>query len=369
MTTMPLGSTTPASRSGDSWDAWMMVAPGAALERQQLAAHAPGAGEVVVEVAGCGVCHTDVSFLHGGVKTRATPPLVLGHEISGIVREVGEGADATLLGRAVVVPAVLPCGECELCRSGRRAICRRQVMPGNDRHGGFASHVVVPGRFVCAVPDDVLTKHELWELAVVSDAVSTPFQAVRRSGLAPGDLAVFVGCGGIGVHGVQIAAAAGAAVIAIDVDPRKLAWARIAGAHAAIDARNLSAKEVRAQVKARATELGAPPHLWKIFETSGTRTGQETAYQLLGFGSVLSVVGFTMDRVEICLSNLMAFDAVAQGNWGADPLLYPEILRWIADGRIAVRPYVERHALSEVNEVLDAAHRGGLERRAVLVPD
>ncbi|MEX0909376.1 MAG: hypothetical protein WDZ58_06385 [Gemmatimonadaceae bacterium] len=82
----------------------------------------------------------------------------------------------------------------------------------------------------------------------------------------------------------------------------------------------------------------------------------------------MSVVGYATGKVELALSNLMAFDAVAQGNWGADPLVYPELLEWIADGRIAVRPFVERHKLADINDVFDRAHHGGLRKRAVLVP-
>ncbi|KAB2958735.1 MAG: alcohol dehydrogenase catalytic domain-containing protein [Thermoanaerobaculia bacterium] len=111
-----------------------------------------GAGEVVIEVAGCGVCHTDLGFFYEGVPTRHPFPLTLGHEIAGTVVEAGPGAEAWL-GRAVVVPAVLPCGECDACRAGRGAICPRQVFPGNDVHGGFASHVRVPSRGLCPVPD------------------------------------------------------------------------------------------------------------------------------------------------------------------------------------------------------------------------
>lgn len=351
-----------------TWDAWVMTGPDIALEHHPRPAEAPGPGEATIEIAGCGVCHTDISFLHGGVRTRSPLPLVLGHEISGYVREVGAGVEPSLLGRPVVVPAVLPCGECDLCQSGRRSICRRQVMPGNDRNGGFASHVVLPAKYICPVPDAVLDRNELWELSVVADAVSTPFQAVKRSGLAAGDLAVCVGVGGIGVYGVQIAKAAGAKVVALDIDDARLRQAAAAGAHATLNVRELSAQDARKQVKRLADELGARPFLWKIFEMSGTRAGQELAYGLVGFGATLSVVGYATGKIEICLSNLMAFDAVAQGNWGADPLVYPELLRWIADGRISVRPYVERHALAEINEVLDRAHHGSLVKRAVLVP-
>jgi 6-hydroxycyclohex-1-ene-1-carbonyl-CoA dehydrogenase len=346
----------------------MMTAAGAPLEHRVLEWRAPGPGEATVEVAGCGVCHTDLSFLHHGVKTRGALPLVLGHEISGTVREVGAGVAAALVGQAVVVPAVLPCGECDLCRAGRRAICRKQVMPGNDVNGGFASHVVVPARFLCPVPAAALATNALWELSVVSDAVATPFEAVKRSGLAAGDLALFVGVGGIGVYGVQIAAAAGAKVIALDVDDRKLDQARTAGAGAALNVRDMPAKDVRKQVRALAEGLGAPAHRWKIFEMSGTGAGQQTAYSLLGFGASLAIVGFTMDKVEVSLSNLMAYDATLRGNWGADPLVYAELLQWIGEGRITVKPYVDRQPLERINAVFDDAHHGRLLKRAVMVP-
>jgi 6-hydroxycyclohex-1-ene-1-carbonyl-CoA dehydrogenase len=346
----------------------MMTAPGAPLERRTLPLPEPAAGEALIEVAGCGLCHTDLSFLHHGVKTRAPLPLVLGHEISGTVRAVGPGVDPSWPGRPVLVPAVLPCGECELCRGGRRTICRAQVMPGNDRHGGFASHLTVPARFLVPVADDLLQRCELWELAIVSDAVTTPFQAVRRSGLAAGELAVVVGCGGIGLHAVQIAVAAGAKVVGLDVGAKRLEQASQAGAGAAIDVRGKATKEIVGAVREAAAGLGAPKHGWKIYETSGTRAGQETAFALLGFGSTLAVVGFTMDRLELRLSNLMAFDATAFGNWGCDPLLYAEVLDWIAAGRIGVSRFVRKHRLDDINDVIATAERGELVERAVLVP-
>jgi 6-hydroxycyclohex-1-ene-1-carbonyl-CoA dehydrogenase len=352
-----------------AWYGWFMTAPGAPFERRHVPSRAPAAGEVVVEVAGCGVCHTDLSFLYMGVKTRHDLPLVLGHEISGTVRTAGDGVDRALLGRPVVVPAVLPCGECDLCRTGHRRICRQQVMPGNDRDGGFASHVVMPARYVCPVPDPALAHHDLWELSVVADAVSTPFQAVKRSGLAPGDVAICIGTGGIGIYGVQVAAAAGAKVVALDVDDRKLEQAKAAGAHAVLNVKGMAIKDVRKQVRGLVDGLAGPAHLWKIFETSGTKPGQETAYALLGFGATLSVVGFTTDRVEVPLSNLMAYDAIAQGNWGSDPVIYPELLEWVGQGRITVKPFVERYRLGQINQVFDEAHRGRLLKRAVMVPE
>ena len=122
------------------------------LQACELPALAPGPDEVVIEVAGCGVCHTDIGFAFDGVPTRHALPLVLGHEISGRVVATGENS-SSWFGSPVIVPAVIPCGSCPACMAGRPTICRRQFMPGNDGDGGFATHVLVPSRGLCAVPE------------------------------------------------------------------------------------------------------------------------------------------------------------------------------------------------------------------------
>ncbi len=130
---------------------WLMTAVNTPLERADFDAVA-GPGEVVVAVAGCGVCHTDLGYFYDGVRTNSALPLALGHEVSGRVVAAGAGAEAWM-GKAVIVPAVLPCGECDLCQRGLGTICRAQKMPGNDIQGGFASHIVVPGRGLCEVDE------------------------------------------------------------------------------------------------------------------------------------------------------------------------------------------------------------------------
>ena len=137
-----------------------------------------GDADVLVEVAGCGVCHTDIGFYAGDVPTRHPLPLTLGHEVSGVVVEAGPGAEAWV-GKSVIVPAVLPCGECSACQRGLGSICPEQIFPGNDVHGGFGTHVRVPSRGLCEVSDlsDRLrnpTGIELSTLSVIADAVTTP---------------------------------------------------------------------------------------------------------------------------------------------------------------------------------------------------
>ena len=348
---------------------WMMTAPKAPMARHAFEPQ-PGPGEVAVAVAGCGVCHTDLGYFYDGVRVNHALPLALGHEVSGRVASAGPGAESWL-GRAVIVPAVLPCGECELCQRGHGTICRQQKMPGNDIQGGFASHIVVPARGLCPVDEVQLAAAglALAEVSVVADALTTPYEAVRRAGVAPGALAVVVGVGGVGGYCVQIAAAAGAKVVAIDVDERKLEALRPYGAALTLNARNDDPKALKAAIGAFAKAQGLRATEWLIFECSGTAAGQLTAYALLVHGATLSVVGFTMDKIELRLSNLMAFDARAIGNWGCPPERYPEALALVLQGRVQVKPFVETHPLAEINRIFEAVHQREISRRVVLVPN
>ena len=347
---------------------WLMTAVNAPLERAAFRAE-PGPGEVVIDIAGCGVCHTDLGYLYDGVRTKHPLPLALGHEISGRVAEAGAGAESWL-GKAAIVPAVLPCGECELCRRGLGTICRAQKMPGNDIQGGFASHIVVPARGLCAVDETRLAsaKLSLADVSIVADALTTPYQAVQRAGVKPGSVAIVVGAGGVGGYCVQIASAFGAKVVAIDVDDDKLAAVSGHGAGLTINSRAQDAKAVKAAVSEFTRSNGLPATEWCIFECSGTAAGQLAAYSLLVHGATLSVVGFTMDKIEIRLSNLMAFDARAIGNWGCPPESYPAALALVLDGKVQIKPFVEAHPLDDINRVMAAVHHRDIKKRAVMVP-
>jgi 6-hydroxycyclohex-1-ene-1-carbonyl-CoA dehydrogenase len=327
----------------------------------------PVADEVVVEIAGCGVCHTDVGFAFDGVPTRHPLPLILGHEISGRVVDAGVNV-GSWRGRSVVVPAVIPCGRCPACQARRSTICRQQFMPGNDGDGGFATHVRVPARDLCVVPEILPQGLTLGMLCVVADAVTTPYEAIRRSGLGPDDVAVIVGAGGVGGFGVQIAAAMGAAVVAIDVDRERLELASQHGAGLVLDSTSMDLKSMKAALRRFTSEAGRKGIGLKIFEMSGTPAGQISAFGLLDYGAYLAVVGFTPKVIEIRFSNLMAFDATARGNWGCPPDQYPAALRLVLEGKVSLAPYVEFHALEEAPAVLEAVATHSIRRRVILQP-
>ena len=343
-----------------------LVTVGAPLEVQDVATPEPNDTEVLVRVAGCGVCHTDIGFWKDGVPTKKALPLTLGHEISGTVVGAGSGFQ-DLLDREVIVPAVIPCGECELCFAGRGNVCRGQLMPGNDLDGGFAEHIVVPGRGLCLVDDR--GGYDLPQFSVIADAVTTPYQAIVRSGLQAGDLAVVVGVGGVGTYCVQVAAAFGAKVVAIDVDDGRLGAIANHGADLTINSASTDFKSLKKQVKTKAKDWSCAPHSWKIFECSGQAGGQDTAYGLLTFASTLMVVGFTLAKTEVRLSNLMAFDATVQGTWGCKPELYPEALKLVTDGEITLKPFIESFPMSQGPDVMQQVADHKIAKRAILEPD
>lgn len=346
--------------------AWFLEQTGAPLCERSLELADPGPEEALVEVLACGLCHTDLGYADGSVRPNHPLPLVLGHEVVGTVVAAGERFQ-DLVGKPVIVPAVLPCGTCAFCLAGRGNACPTQKMPGNDSHGGFASHLLVPASPLVSL-EGAPAGTDLWPLAVVADAVSTAWQAVQRAGLQVGDAAFIIGAGGVGGFTAQIAQALGANVIVCDVDDVRLALALENGAAQTINVRGRNPRDVRKEIHGLAATWQVPSLHWRIFECSGTPEGQTLAFTLLGRGATLVQVGFTPKPVELRFSNLMAFDATALGSWGCPPQAYPDVLRLIWDGKVQLTSGLEQAPMSKLNELLGdmAGHR--LQRRMVLMP-
>ncbi len=218
---------------------WQMTEPGK-LARTTIDVPELKPGEVLVEVAGCGVCHTDLGYFYDGVPTVSKPPMTLGHEISGKV----VAGDSKWTGKEVVVPAVMPCNKCAICASGRGNRCLAQKMPGNSMgiYGGFSSHIVVPADDLCVVENRGSVPLE--QLSVVADAVTSPYQAAMRAAVKPGDNVIVTGAtGGLGVYATQVLRAMGAKeVVAIARSPEKLKRALEFGATTTISSADKDAQ-------------------------------------------------------------------------------------------------------------------------------
>lgn len=346
--------------------AFFLDAPGAPLARREFALPTPDPGDALVDVLACGLCHTDLGFANGSVPTRHALPLVLGHEAVGTVVAAGPGAEH-LRGRPVIVPAVLPCGTCAFCRAGRGNACPDQRMPGNDVHGGFATHILVPAAPLVPV-DAFADRLDLRELSVVADAVSTAYQAVRRAGVQPGDAVFVVGAGGVGGFVVQIARALGARVAVGDVKTAPLQLLEAHGAERTIDLSRHDASAARKAFSAIAREWHVPTLNLRIFECSGSTRGQALAFSLLARGATLVQVGYTPEPVELRFSNVMAHDATIHGTWGCPPSAYPDVLALVASGQVRLRPFIDYAPMSSLNDLLAAMAAHQLTARMVLDP-
>ena len=343
------------------------VTPGK-LERTSIPVPELKAGEVLVEIAGCGVCHTDLGYFYDGVPTVTKPPLTLGHEISGKV----VAGEKDWVGKEVIIPAVMPCRNCPICQMGRGNRCLAQKMPGNslDIYGGFSSHIVVPAMDLCPVKDRKGMPLE-W-LAVVADAVTSPYQAALRAEVQKGDRCVILGVtGGLGVFMSQILKAMGAdVVVGIARHPDKLERALKYGTDYVINSRDKDAGTIRNEFRDLCKEHGLPNNWgWKIFEMTGSKAAQDIALALLGFVGKLVWVGFSTNTNEYSLSRLMAFDAEIIGTWGCLPEHYPTVLKMVVDGKVQLEPFVETRPMSQIQEVFEEAHSTTLMRRIVLTPD
>jgi alcohol dehydrogenase, propanol-preferring len=328
------------------------------LELRDVDAASPGSGEVRVRVAACGVCHTDLHYLDHGTPTFKAPPLILGHEISGVVDRLGEGVETLAVGDRVLLPAVLPCGECRLCREGRENICERGSMIGNHVDGGYAESIVIAARHPFILPEEI----PLQAGAIIADALTTPYHAVvNRARMRPGDWVVVIGCGGIGLNLLQMAAALGGRVIAVDLSQSKLEWARRLGAEAALHP--LEGGRLDRRVR-ELTGGGADI----VLEAVGRPETQQQGLSLLRAGGRLVLVGYSPDEVMLNSGRVMFRELEVVGSLGCRPVDYPRVIELARQGRVRVAEMVTHtFPLENINDAFDAL-RAGEAVRAVVVP-
>ncbi len=317
----------------------------------------PAGGEILVRVAGCGVCHTDLHYIDHGTPTFKPPPLVLGHEIAGTVASP-DPTGRLQEGDAVLLPAVLSCGSCRACRSGRENICERSVMLGNNVDGGYAEYIAVAAKDVFPLPPEI----PLVDAAIIADALTTPFHAVvNRGRVRPGDMVVVIGCGGVGLNVVQIAAALGARVVGVDTAPAKRDWARRLGAQAALD----PAAEPRLERALRDLTGGGAD---VVFEVVGRPETQELAVSAARTGGRVVLVGYSPDAMLLNSGRVMFREMDVVGSLGCRPVDYPRVIELVRQGRIHMSDLVtNRYPLEDIDKAFDAL-RSGSAIRSVVVP-
>jgi len=322
------------------------------FELQDVPDPRPGPEEVLVEVKACGICGSDVHGMDGSTGRRL-PPIIMGHEASGVIAGLGQGVAGLEVGGRVTFDSTVYCGRCHFCRRGQVNLCdRRQVLGVScgefRRDGAFAEYVVVPSRTIVPLPEGVT-----FEQAACVEPVSIAVHAVGRLPVKLGDTAVVVGSGMIGLLALQALRAAGCGrIIAVDVDRRRLELAAKLGADETLSPDDA---DVAAEVTRRTAERGAD----LAVEAVGLSATVKTAIHSLRKGGSVALVGNLSPQVELPLQTVVTRELTLYGSCASQGE-YPECLDLIARGLIDVEPLLSAVApLAEGPQWFERLRDGG----------
>ncbi|MER7332997.1 alcohol dehydrogenase catalytic domain-containing protein [Micromonospora sp. NPDC000119] len=315
-------------------------------------ARKPGAGEVRVDVLASGICGADA-----GMAADPSPahgfPITPGHEVAGVIAELGQGVHGWEIGERVGVGWFGgSCGTCTACRSGDVVHCPRRQIPGLSYPGGWASSITVPANALVRIPEGL----SMAEAAPFGCAGVTTFNALRHSGAEPGDRVAVLGIGGLGHLAVQFAAAMGFETVGIARGEDKRQTAIELGAHHYIDA---SREEAGRALR----ELGGCRLILSTAASSAPLAGLIDG--LVPHGR-LTVVGFDGTPLQLPLGKLVMSSRSVAGHVTGNPTDTEQAMRFaLASG---VRPHVQTAPLEQVGEALKAQRAGQARFRMVLTP-
>ncbi len=287
-----------------------------------------GVDDVLIQVRACGICGSDI---HGydGSTGRRIPPLVMGHEAAGVVASTGANVQTFRRGQRVTFDSTVYCGSCVNCRRGDVNLCdQRQVLGVScgdyRRHGAFAEFVTVPARIVHALPDNLGFNE-----AAMIEAVSVGVHAVRLTPCAPGDTALIVGSGMIGLLTLQAAKIAGfAQIIAVDTEDSRLAVARELGATHTANPKTQDVTEfVKALTKGQGTDAA--------FECVGLNDTVLSAIHAVRKGGTVTLVGNLSPKTELPLQIVVTRQLRLQGSCASAGEI-PRCIELLATGQIKV---------------------------------
>ncbi len=343
--------------------AYRLMAPHRAELTEVPRPPSPGAGEVLVKIAGCGLCHSDLAFIDmenpAALNGRGTP-FTLGHEIAGCVAEVGTGVSGLKEGDAVCVyPLWGGCGSCAMCLAGQENYCAFAVMigPGVGLDGGLSEYILVPNaRHVLPIGTlDPVAAGPLTDAALTSYAGIKP----NLSALQPGDHAVVIGVGGVGLSAIQILRAlTGARITGIDLRDSRLVLAREQGA----DTTFLSNAETAERVRELTNGVGAK----LVVDCIGTTASMEMGLKMLMRRGRFVLIGAIGGTIPFGLMQMpLGAHLMTTINGGTSDLR--EVIALAQLGRLP--PLVDKYKLSEVVKGYTDMEAGRLRGRAVCIPD
>ena len=324
--------------------------PGGPFELVEREVPQPGFGEVLVRVQACGICHSDV-FTKEGHWPGIHYPRVPGHEIAGIVNEVGAAVTGWVKGQRVGVGWYGGhCGHCAACRRGDLINCEYLAIPGITYDGGYEEYMVAPADALALMPDGISAE----EAAPLLCAGITTYNALRHSGAFPGDLVAIQGVGGLGHLGIQFANKFGYKVAAVSRGADNATLARKLGAHHYIDS----------QASNPAEELKKLGGAKVILATAPSGKAMTALFEGLGTKGKMVVVGASMDPIQVTPIQLIGGRKSLQG-WPAGTSADSEDTLNFAV-LSGVRPMIEKFPLERANEAYERMMSGKAEYRVVL---
>jgi len=340
---------------------------GAALGEADAVNPTPIDSEVLVRIAGCGVCHSDVHIWRGhfdmgrGRKIEMSRshrlPLTLGHEISGVVAALGGGSSGCAVGERVVVYPWIGCGDCPVCDSGEEQFCQKPRNLGVHRNGGYATHVLVPNaRYLLSISDLPMDL-----AATYACSGLTAYGALKKlKGKAEGGHLMIIGAGGVGLAALMIAPAMfDSQIIVVDIDPVKRAAALAAGADYAIDP---AADDARKQL-VKLTN-GGP---LAAVDFVGSDKSMKLGFNALGVTGTLVVVGLFGGAAEFSVPLFPLKGVSVVGSYVGSPKEMAELMALVGEGAVNPLPVATR-PLDQASQTLEDLEAGYIVGRVVLSP-
>jgi len=323
--------------------------------------------EILVNVKACGMCRSDVLLIDGFFRPYADvpPPITLGHEITGVVSQIGStvpNASGFNEGDHVVVDPGWGDGTCRYCQVGDTHLCPNVRWPGFGPAGGFAEFIPVPARYLIKV--DNRLKFE--ELAPLTDAGATPYRGIKKlrnaGALGPDRVLGVFGVGGLGAYAVQYAKllGSGARVVAFGRNPDKLKMATELGADHVISIKGKSSGDVAKELN----QAVGQKELDAIIDCAGAEEMMQLGFSLLSISGHYADVGFVTDRIDIPLFPRVHREQTFHGSFWANYTDLTEIMALAAQNKI--RHVLKVFPFDEVPEYLDLLRKGDIVGRAVM---
>jgi len=309
-----------------------------------------GSGDVLVKVKVCGICGSDIHIVYEGVTPTAYSPITLGHEPSGVIAALGSEVDGWKVGDRVTVNPFLTCGKCINCLSGNSQICISRKVIGIHTEGGLAEFLKIPAKNLVRLPENIPFNQG----GIAVDAVATPFHAItNRGGLRVGEKVAVFGCGGLGIHGVQIAKVCGASlVIAVDTIDSALERAKKVGADEVINPRKESPVQ---KIKDLTGGIGVDLAL----EFIGLRETITQAVRCARVGGRVVIVGLGPNEVILPPpTQIVRTELSLLGSYGSTTSEIQNVIDLVASGKLNLSESItERFSLEGVNKGLDHLHK------------